>query len=288
MTIGLCRTNRTATFATVLLCAAAIWGAPSHASAYTFDDVEVTYWTGLDAGPDVNEALLVIDWQEPGQDSMVFGYRWNGEATGLDMLTAVDQVDSRFHLEWHANYPVVYGLGWDADGDGFSESDTDDYYAAGWIFDGFWRYYLSDDAENWPVSEFGAGGRDLSDGDWDGWSWAPDFFSSEPDNLPEASTTGDTPGDTNGDGVVDEIDYANMLAQFGATPGPNSADFNGDDIVDLADFAILRGNLGSSGAPGPHLAVGPVVPEPTTLALLAMGAGALLARRGNKAGLLSR
>jgi len=248
---------------------------PSSASAYTFDDVEVTYWTGAVPGVGVNEALMVVDWQVPGQDSLVFGYRWTGQAVGADMLNAVDSADSRFYFEWHARYAgAVYGIGWDADGDGFDKTDPDDWYAAGWTQSGSWRYYLSADGEDWAYSGSGAGGRMLSDGDWDGWSWAPGFIPSPPDNLPLA-----IPGDSNGDGVVDNLDYDNLMAQFGGAPGVDSADFNNDNLVDLEDFAILRGNFGSRVAPAPDAESGATAPDPATLTLLALGAPALLARR---------
>ena len=58
-----------------------------------------------------------------------------------------------------------------------------------------------------------------------------------------------TPGDTNLDFVVDDLDYNNLVAQFGGPPGAQSADFNNDGIVDLADFIIQRENFGIAAAP---------------------------------------
>lgn len=88
-----------------------------------------------------------------------------------------------------------------------------------------------------------------------------------------------TPGDTNGDHIVDDSDYGNLIAQFGGPPGLDSADFNGDDIVDLEDFAILRGNLGFGVASAPNGEFGAATPEPATLTLLALGSLAVLRRR---------
>jgi fibronectin-binding autotransporter adhesin len=86
------------------------------------------------------------------------------------------------------------------------------------------------------------------------------------------------PGDTNYDNVVDDLDYGNLLAQFGGSPGDESADFNGDGRVDLADFAILRGHFGSGVAsPGPESRA--VTPEPATLTFLALGGLVVLRRR---------
>jgi hypothetical protein len=68
-------------------------------------------------------------------------------------------------------------------------------------------------------------------------------------------------GDTNDDQIVDNLDYNNLVAQFGGLPGVDSADFNGDGIVDLADFAIMRGNFGAGGtASAPE--AGATTPEP--------------------------
>jgi hypothetical protein len=258
----------------ILLVAIAI--GPAFVQGYTFDDVEVAFWGGEEAGDGVNEALLVVDWQIPQKKSLVLGYRWTGDVTGSDMLEEL-VISDRFYLEWHAKYPTVYGIGWDADGDGFSKTDSDDYYAEGWM-NGSWRYYLSTDAEVWTYSGAGVGGRTLADGDWDGWSWAPGFQISQPDNLP-LIVEPSTPGDSNGDGAIDDVDYENMLAQFGDAPGENNTDFNGDGVVNLADFVILRENFGVAGASAPIAEFGPTAPEPGTLAFLVLGGSALLARR---------
>ena len=258
--------------APALLIDLAILSVPSSAWAYTFDDVEVTYWTGADPDDGVNEAVMVVDWQIPDKKSMVFGYRWTGDAIGMDMLNAIHQADERFYMEWHPSYPgaALYGIGWDADGDGFSKTDPNDYYAEGWML-GAWRYYLSRDGETWTYSDDAVFERTLADGDWDGWSWAPGFLEvTPPDNLPA-----DLPGDSNGDGVVNGIDYDNLIAQFGGAPGVHNADFNGDNIVNLADFVILREIIESAASPEP----GAAAPEPTTMVLMVLGAAGLVARR---------
>ena len=276
------KTDRTVKSAALLLFALAMVSAPSPLGATAFEDVRVTYWTGLEPGEGVNEALMVVDWQEPDQDSLVFGYRWIGQEQGVDMLNAIEGADSRFHVYWHPYYiGALYGIGWDADGDGFSPTDPDDYYQAGWEYyeDGYWSSYSSTDGETWSYGGFGAHGTDLSDGDYSGWSWSPGFESSAPDNLPAASTVGIL-GDSNGDLIVDINDYVNLLAQFGQTaPVTDSADFNGDNIIDLKDFAILRRILsGSASSPSsPGLVAS--TPEPATLLILALGASSIFAHR---------
>lgn len=271
--------NGTTRIAAAWLVALATVITPSSASAYTFDDVAVTYWAGDEPGDGVNEALMVVDWQIPGQDSLVLGYRWTNEAKGVDMLNALELADNRFYFEWHAEYSAaVYGIGWDADGDGFEKTDPDDYYAEGWMI-GSWRYFCSTDGEDWTyVVGVGVYGRTLSDGDWDGWSWAPNSNVSVPDDLPPAEVTV-VPGDSNGDDAVDYVDYENLIAQFGGAPGVDSADFNGNDFVDLEDFAIMRGNFGFGVTSAPDAEFGATTPEPATLSLLALGGLAVVRRR---------
>ena len=86
-------------------------------SAFSFDDIE--FWVGNGA----NRAALVIDWVENAADppALAWGYRWDGAAKGRDMLTALVAADPRLFakLGGTPGSPVaVYGLGYDADGDG--------------------------------------------------------------------------------------------------------------------------------------------------------------------------
>ena len=87
-----------------------------------------------------------------------------------------------------------------------------------------------------------------------------------------------TPGDTDGDHDVDDTDYANLAAQFGAVPAADSADFNNDGIVDLADFSIQRANFGFGVLPSePEFAA--TIPEPASMSLLAAILPLMLNRR---------
>ncbi len=85
-------------------------------------------------------------------------------------------------------------------------------------------------------------------------------------------------GDAGGDGAVGAADYAAWAAQFGQTGRYLSADWNLDGTVGAADYAIWAANFGQ------HLGAVPV-PEPSGLALLALGgavaAGGARRRSGN-------
>ena len=72
-------------------------------------------------------------------------------------------------------------------------------------------------------------------------------------------------GDFNDDGIVDAADYVLLRDQAGATLGS-----------DLAEF---QANFGAQTSGSSTVSVGDAVPEPTTLALLALGTTGLLTRR---------
>jgi len=146
--------------------------------AHSFEDVDVEFW----AGSGTNEALLVLDWKGVGA-YLAFGYRWSGAATGLSMLQAVRSASGgRLYVEWVPGYPqqAVFGLGWDADDDGFSKTDPDDYYQEGWLETSYWSYWLSTNGQAWDYAEEGLVLRNLSDGDWDGWSWVSGSTALQP------------------------------------------------------------------------------------------------------------
>lgn len=81
-------------------------------------------------------------------------------------------------------------------------------------------------------------------------------------------------GDYNSDGTVDAADYTVWQDNFGGTALLNETESLG--IVDEADYEAWKANFGTSaaGAGGVN-----VVPEPTTLALLAIGCVAVGCRR---------
>ena len=86
------------------------------------------------------------------------------------------------------------------------------------------------------------------------------------------------PGDANLDGKVDVNDLTIVLSNFGQTTANvtwSTGDFNGDGQVDVNDLTILLSNFGQSiGASSTGIKA---VPEPSTFALLGIGAIALLA-----------
>ena len=82
-------------------------------ASFTFDDIQ--YWVGNGS----NKAALVIEWHDGDRpDAMVWGYRWDGEATGHDMIVAIAQADPRLVLLTQ----YTGWMGYTIDGIGYGES----------------------------------------------------------------------------------------------------------------------------------------------------------------------
>ena len=190
----------------VAACAAGVvpWACASVADA-SFSFGEIEFWVGSGA----NQAALVLDWNDgKGDESLAWGFRWDGSATGADMLAAVIRADARLYGAFASFIfgDVTIGLGYDTDGDGFQTApatafdadgwawvaprdgttalDSGDHYVEGWNT-GFWAYYVADDSPfeiggAWQAPATGLSGRVLIDGAWDGLAFAPAFSGPEP------------------------------------------------------------------------------------------------------------
>ena len=188
------------------------------ASAQMFDFQNIQNWTGTGS----NEAAMVVDWHDDKTpESLVWGYRFNGPATGLDMIQAIDAADPRLEFFFQYGGGYIYGIGYDLDNNGGtftpgtpgydsdgnstetgSASDPDNHYAEG-VFSKFWGYDTAEASPyggggTWTESPVGAGDRTLANGSWDGWSLSydeqnfsipdPRFPVAAAANAPEPST----------------------------------------------------------------------------------------------------
>jgi len=157
--------------------------------AATFDDVQ--YWVGAGA----NRAALVIDWNDgKPAESLLWGFRWDGAATGLDMFQAIVSADPRLyaHVGNYAWGTAILGIGFDLNDNGSfgvtpavsfdsvgvfnSTSPNDarvaleagDHYVEGWLT-GYWEYFnKASTGDAWSAASGGIADRVLADGVWDG------------------------------------------------------------------------------------------------------------------------
>jgi hypothetical protein len=177
-------------------------------------------WTGTGA----NEAGLVIDWYNgTTSKALMWGYRWNGSATGEQMFDAIVASDPRLFAEvsdFDTGFgTIVFGIGYAATGDepiqlspslnfnsqnlalvgSYSAEDDNrtavnagDLWLEGWD-DGYWALYNSTDARlsvnesDWDSADSGITDQTLANGDFDGFIFAPGFNSPNPSDFVPAA-----------------------------------------------------------------------------------------------------
>jgi hypothetical protein len=205
----------------LVIIALALSGVLASASAQTDLFSTIQNWTGTGA----NEAGLVIDWYNgtTSEGSLMWGYRWNGSATGEQMLNAIVAADPRLFAEENGFVTgfgdILFGIGYAGSGnepiqlspslsfnsqhlalapsygavdDSRTAVNAGDLWQEGFN-SGFWNYFtstdsrLSADPSDWDSSNVGMTDRVLSNGDFDGWIFAPGFSSPAPSGFVPAS-----------------------------------------------------------------------------------------------------
>jgi len=170
-------------------------------NATVFEDIQ--YWVGTGS----NKAAFVVQWNDgKSADALVWGFRWDGTATGEDMMKAIAKADRRFFtlLYQGTQYgTAIGGLGFDLNGvkrnglykgadlkypfypisgivntsdydfDSYTAIDADDHWKSGWTT-GFWAYWKKDPSNtDFEFSSDGASSRTLENGSWDVWNYTP-------------------------------------------------------------------------------------------------------------------
>jgi hypothetical protein len=276
-------------------CVFALYSYPvAVARTFSFDDIQ--FWVGTGA----NRAALVIDWNEDSTEppALAWGYRWDGVASGGDMLAAVVAADPRLFARLRGtptDPAAVFGLGYDANNDGqfalddntvfdaagiafaseaidgVATTDSGDFYSEGWLA-GFWHYGVASanpfDGSEWSDSLLGMASRTLTEGAWDSWTFeSPISFTAYAENpvsaIPSLSTA-----DFNHDGGVDSADYDLWQNTFGSM-SKRTADGNGNGIVDAADYVLWRDRFADA-VPALVAASAAGVPEPPTVSSCAL------------------
>jgi hypothetical protein len=271
----------------------------------TFDDIE--YWVGTGA----NQSALVLDWQGNStlDNSLAWGYRFDGTPKAVDMVTAIVSADDRlyarmgqvsgfgmavFGFGYDANNDGMFALqddtAFDADGiaiseptDGTESADPADLYIEGWFVAGFWHYGVATgnpyDGGTWARSGSGISSRDVLAESWHSLAFTPTFSNQAfAQNSLAAEPSGDADFDADGD--VDGRDFLIWQRGFGliATATPGDGDANGDGNVDATDLVLWQEQYGiasfSSFTSHALEGVTLVVPEPTSLGCFCLVVGA--------------
>ncbi len=197
-------------------------------------------------------------------------YQWTSPIMGDSSAVNADITNSVFGVWYnttgYAAISIKYGSG------------DEDYNAYGGVSS---DYVLSGSNVTIGVNTINLGAAtspfagDPSTGDW---SVIESLYTAASDGTTigawQAPTQTLLEGDANRDGVVSAGDYASVQANFGSTgeagiPG----DANLDGVVSAGDYASVQANFGN---------VAPTavpVPEPATMALLSLGAAAMIRRR---------
>jgi hypothetical protein len=246
--------------ATAACTVASLASAPLACGAPVTSLDDVVFWTGAGA----NRAAVAIDFdgESTADQSLVWGYRWDGVATGRGMLVAIVTADPRLYLKVNSLAAVesaFYGFGYDRNdnatfsvegefGSAFFDAagialgghddsaaavDPGDWYREGWE-EHFWRWGYSRDnpwsGGAWATPgdhEPGPSRWELVDGEWHSWALAP-VIPDDPGNYPE-------------------LYAANPVI---AAPPGGHADFDGDSDVTGGDLLAWQRGLGQL-APSP-------------------------------------
>lgn len=127
------------------------------------------------AGTGTNESYMVVDFQDgTSQPSFLFGYKYDGTKTGLDMVEALSAYDAPA-----VGYVPGYGPGTTSSlGPAIESFAFLGHSQAGFDINAYWGYYTKD-AGVWDYAPTGFSTRTLFNGSYDGWS-----FSNGTDPLP--------------------------------------------------------------------------------------------------------
>ncbi|HSW46201.1 MAG TPA: hypothetical protein VLM89_11595 [Phycisphaerae bacterium] len=166
---GILRIGKGVFVATVLVLLAG--GRSSLAATIGGARFPITYWAGTGS----NHAALVIDFGATGGGSYSFGYRFDGAATGYDMIQAVAAAGD---LDYQASSFPGFGTFIDNFSRG-GEAGNADFY---------WQYFngtASGGIVTWVSAWEGMSTRILADGSIDGWY---NGFDGHVPRIPEPAT----------------------------------------------------------------------------------------------------
>ena len=219
-------------------------------------------WTGEGN----NRAAVTIQFNDNREtNAMTFGYRFDGNTNGAEMLKAIVENNPRLYALMPRTYTAgLYGLGWDANdnqyfgldlngteqtftkhivydsnnSDNMMSIDPDDLWQTGWMTNGFWAYFTKDKAaDEYEMSMVGYGERTVKNGSWDAWYFDADYSTFEDD--PEWKEVVSAP-----EGVWRPIDLSNVNATTIRDAENNEVPFGKAELaITFTDEEMTAANL---------------------------------------------
>lgn len=149
-------------------------------------------WTGQATGADMLKAVVknnprlyalmqytnVSSPTDPNGGYTINGIGWDVDDDGDIALIDTGNGNQVYEsedgfFEHPRGYKPGQGGSSDYDYDNWKARDTDDMWGAGW-YSSYWSYWVKDNAtDKFSYSSWGASGRVLENGSWDGWNFAP-------------------------------------------------------------------------------------------------------------------
>jgi hypothetical protein len=263
----------------VLILVAAISAAAGTSRGQTleYEGIQLVGWSGSG----VNSAVLVVDFS-PGNgvaDSFAFGVKFG--TTPSDTISGMDLMQAVYNGNPTFDYAATqYSFGAYVTEIAYTNPNTNTNYLSPPIPNPtgiWWTYWTSGDfGRTWTSPDYGASDRVIQNGDVDGWLAQATGNDYNPSDWIQPVAPRLLDGDANGDGTVNGADLNTVLSNFNKTFSGDAwaeGDFNGDGTVNGADLNTVLSHFNQSAS------VGAAVPEPSTFALLAVGALAALAWR---------
>lgn len=156
-------------------------------SAFDFDDI--LFWVGEGD----NQAALVIDWQDGKEpQSLAWGFRWSGTATGQDLINAIVSADNRLSGNVDG---IISSLIYDLDNNQIID-DNDHNINYSLYPNNYWSYWVKENSnQDWGYSNHGISGRYLTDGCWDAWVFIEDWMMEHPEPTTPVAAEPETNND---------------------------------------------------------------------------------------------
>lgn len=177
------------------------WNDPKETAALVFG----YRWSGTATGADMIRAVVAANPQlygliqytnvssptDPDGGYTINGFGWDNDNDGdialIDTGHDNEEYTSETGLFIHPRgYVPGQGGSSDYDYDNWKARDADDFWGAGWYIS-YWSYWVKDTQEaNFSYSGWGASGRVLQNGSWDGWNFSLNMMPSDWKNFKAA------------------------------------------------------------------------------------------------------